>query len=152
MEKLNGMAAINPQNPVPSSEPSTGSMKTSRRCEPGWLSTKIRMLFSSYRLDQFPDPEAFMAQIGTVLEQYDPQVVSIATSPLTGIQRKCKFPPSIAEVVEFCDQVRADIAATAARREAKIARPERAARQPIEQERSYEAMFKQYGRPIGFFE
>jgi hypothetical protein len=145
VEKLNGTAAIKPQVPAPSSGPS-------RKCEPGWLLTKMQILFSSYRLDSYPDPEAFMAQIGTVLEQYDPQVVSIATSPLTGIQRKCKFPPSIAEVVEFCEETQAAIVATANAREITIARPERAARQPIDPDQSYEAMFAKYGRPIGFFE
>jgi hypothetical protein len=44
-----------------------------------------------------------LVQLGLVLEQYDDAVIRWVTSPLTGIQRQCKFPPSIAEVVEACD-------------------------------------------------
>jgi len=39
-----------------------------------------------------------------VLERYDDAVIRAVTSPVTGIQRTCKFPPSIAEVVEFIDE------------------------------------------------
>jgi hypothetical protein len=145
VEKLNGTAAIRPQALAPSSG-------QSRKCEPGWLLTKMQMLFSSYRLDQYPDPKAFTAQIGMVLEQYDPQVVAIATSPLTGIQRVCKFPPSIAELVEFCDKTRSEIAETGRRRALANAAPVRVEHRPIDPDQSYEAMFKKYGRPIGFFE
>lgn len=38
-----------------------------------------------------------------VLERYPDAVIRDVTSPLTGVQRRCKFPPSIAEVVEACD-------------------------------------------------
>jgi hypothetical protein len=38
-----------------------------------------------------------------VLERYGDDVIRAVTSPLTGIQRTCKFPPSIAEFVEFID-------------------------------------------------
>lgn len=146
MEKLDGMPAIKPQIPVPSSG-------QSRKCEPGWLLIKMQMLFSSYRLDQYPDPKAFMAQIGMVLDQYDPQVVAIVTSPLTGIQRKCKFPPSIAEVVDECNRVRDGLSAEEARRLSPkiVFRPpdRRGGPKPGE---DYDSMFAKYGRPIGFFE
>ena len=39
-----------------------------------------------------------------VLERYGDEVIDAVTSPVTGIQRTCKFPPSIAEVVEFIDE------------------------------------------------
>jgi hypothetical protein len=39
-----------------------------------------------------------------VLERYDDKVIREVSSPATGIQRTCKFPPSIAEVVEFIDE------------------------------------------------
>lgn len=38
-----------------------------------------------------------------VLERYSDSVIRECCSPVTGIQRKSKWPPSIAEVVEFCD-------------------------------------------------
>lgn len=39
-----------------------------------------------------------------VIERYDDKVIEVVTSPVTGIQRTCKFPPSIAEVVEFINE------------------------------------------------
>lgn len=38
-----------------------------------------------------------------MLETYPPTVVEYISSPYTGIQRKLKFPPALAEVVEACD-------------------------------------------------
>jgi hypothetical protein len=143
VDKLDGIAAV--RAAAPSSTRST-------KCEPGWLLTKMQMLFSSYRLDQYPDPKAFMAQMGMVLGQYDAQVVAIVTSPLTGIQRKLKFPPSIAEVVEECDRVKAELAETERRRQEPKPIAIRVEHPKLDPDQSYEAMFKKYGRPIGFFE
>lgn len=61
------------------------------------------MVFGSYRKDDFADPEGFLVQLGMVLERYSDKVIETVTNPLSGIQRECKFPPSIAEFVEFCD-------------------------------------------------
>lgn len=63
-----------------------------------------RMLFSAYRADQYSDPEGYMASLGMVLEQYPDDVVIYITDPRTGIQRRCKWPPAISEIVEACDQ------------------------------------------------
>src|SRR5262249_27055314 len=63
----------------------------------------IKMIFSAYRKDDFADPEGFIAQLGVILETYPDSVVRYVSSPLTGIQRRLKFPPSIAEVVQACD-------------------------------------------------
>jgi hypothetical protein len=41
-----------------------------------------------------------------VLERYPDPIIREATNPLTGIQRTCKFPPSIAEMVEFIDELK----------------------------------------------
>lgn len=142
MEKINEMAVI---QAVPSSPPST-------KCEPAWLADKIKMLFSSYRLDNYPEPKLFLAQVGMVLERYDAMVVAIVTSPLTGIQRKSKFPPSIAELVEECDRISADLIAEKQRRAQPKMVPQRVSHSPIPEGQDYDSMFKQYGRPIGFFE
>lgn len=61
------------------------------------------MLLSAYRRDDYAAPKGFVAQLGAVLEKYPTQVVEVITSPITGLQRRLKFPPSIAEVVEACD-------------------------------------------------
>lgn len=60
------------------------------------------MLFSAYRRDDFADPEGFVAQLGVILCQYPEEVVTYITSPLTGIQRRSKWPPTISEVVDAC--------------------------------------------------
>ncbi len=67
------------------------------------------MLFSCYRQDQFQDPEGFLASLGLVLEQYPDEVIKHVTDPRTGIQRRSKWPPSIAEIVEACDECAAGI-------------------------------------------
>ena len=46
-----------------------------------------RMLFGSYRADQYPDPEGFMVSLGMVLEQYSDEIVVYVTDPRTGVQR-----------------------------------------------------------------
>ena len=70
-----------------------------------WISRRAQMVFGSYRRDDFADPENFLLQLGMVLERYSDKVIETVTSPLSGIQRECKFPPSIAEFVEFCDEI-----------------------------------------------
>lgn len=62
------------------------------------------MLLSAYRRDDYADPDAFVAQLGAVLQGYSEAIIAHVTSPQTGLQRTCKFPPSIAEVVEACEQ------------------------------------------------
>lgn len=45
-----------------------------------------------------------MASLGLVLEDYPNEVISYITNPKTGIQRRSKWPPTISEIVEACDQ------------------------------------------------
>lgn len=68
------------------------------------ITRQARMIFSAYRKDDFADPDNFVLQVGLVLERYPDAVISEVSGPLTGIQRRCKFPPSIAELVEACDE------------------------------------------------
>jgi hypothetical protein len=69
-----------------------------------WIRKCAQQILSSYRRDDFADPDGYLVQLGMVLERYDDAVIRAVTSPLTGIQRSCKFPPSIAEFVEFIDE------------------------------------------------
>lgn len=62
-----------------------------------------KMIFSAYRRDDFADPDSFVFQLGAVLEKYEDAVIQYVCDPRTGIQRRCKFPPSIAEVVEAAE-------------------------------------------------
>lgn len=141
MDQLNPLQAI--QNP---------SSERSPKCEPNWLAEKMAVLFSAYRLDNYPDPKGFMAQAGMVLERYDPQVVAMVTSPLTGIQRKCKFPPTIAELVEECDRVAVELVDTERRRNAPKMARDPVVHRVIEPGQGFDEMVKKHGKPIGRFE
>ena len=45
-----------------------------------------------------------MTSLGAVLEQFPDEVIVYVTDPRTGIQRRSKWPPTISEVVEACEQ------------------------------------------------
>jgi hypothetical protein len=45
-----------------------------------------------------------MNSLGAVLEQFPDEVVMYITDPRTGIQRRSKWPPTISEVLEACEQ------------------------------------------------
>lgn len=63
-----------------------------------------RILFSAFRADQFSDPDGYLTSLGLVLEQYPDNVITYITDPRTGVQRHLKWPPTIAEITEACDQ------------------------------------------------
>ena len=44
-----------------------------------------------------------MNSLGAVLEQFPDEVVVYITDPRTGIQRRSKWPPTISEVIEACE-------------------------------------------------
>jgi hypothetical protein len=62
-----------------------------------------RQIFSAYRKDEYPDPQGFVLQLGTVLEGYSDATIQHVCSPLTGIQRHRGVPPNIKDVVDACD-------------------------------------------------
>ncbi len=63
------------------------------------------MIFSAYRRDDFADPDTFVLQLGIVLERYPDDVIGELSHPLSGIQRRLKKPPSIADIVEACEDI-----------------------------------------------
>jgi hypothetical protein len=64
------------------------------------------MVLGAYRKDDFADPDNFLLQLCIILEKYADSTIEHVTDPTTGIQRECKFPPTIAEFVAFCDEVK----------------------------------------------
>jgi hypothetical protein len=64
---------------------------------------QVHVLLSAYRRDDYADPEGFVLQLAVILSDYPPDVVRYVTDPLTGIQRRLKWPPSIAEIIEACE-------------------------------------------------
>src|SRR4051794_33538079 len=85
-----------------SSQPQSGSRSNSK-ASPAIVSKAIQMLFSAYRRDDFADPDGFVAQLGVILCDFQEEVVTYVTSPRTGLQRRLKWPPTISEVIEACE-------------------------------------------------
>ncbi len=65
-----------------------------------------KILFGSYRADQYADAESFMNSLGAVLEQFPDEVIVYVTDPRTGIQRRSKWPPTVSEILEACEEHR----------------------------------------------
>lgn len=79
---------------------STGSKSGSRAA---MIAQQARLLFSAYRKGDFADPDSFVLQLGLVLERYSDEIIAAVCSPLTGLQRRRREPPSLAHVVEACE-------------------------------------------------
>lgn len=122
----------------------------------------MKLLFSAYRLDQYSDPDGFMAQAAVVLSGYDPEVVSYVTDPRTGIQRAHKFPPTISEITDACE---AQVTAIARERELAAWRERKRVSDEIKAKGGrplpepggmtygeYLKRFGEHARPIGRFE
>ncbi len=63
-------------------------------------------LFSAYRADQYADPEGFKYSLGAILEGFADEVIRYVCDPRTGLQRRHKWPPTMAEIVEACEDHR----------------------------------------------
>src|SRR5262245_17323030 len=72
-----------------------------------WINERARKILGAYRRDDYADPAIFLTSLEAVLERYPDGVVEAATDPRWPdcIQRICKFPPSIAEVAQICDDL-----------------------------------------------
>jgi hypothetical protein len=86
-------------------------------------------------LDVYPakdmDPVAFISYAARALADFPEIVVARMADPRTGIARECKFTPTVAEFVQWCERDEAAMSsavATAERRLAHISRRERLAR------------------------
>jgi hypothetical protein len=87
----------------------TRSTASSNGSRTAMITQAVDLILSSYRKDQFADPDGFLAQLGVILAEYPDEVIKHVSHPLTGIQRTCKFPPSLAEIVEACNAKRGEI-------------------------------------------
>ena len=91
------------QNPAASSRQSTGNSHASKQRRELILRCQ-KILFAAYRADQYADPEGFMVSLGAVLEGFPERVITYVTDPRTGIQRRSKWPPTISELVDACEE------------------------------------------------
>lgn len=90
-------------------DPTRASRTTSDENSPNLRERKALILrcqlalFSSYRADQYADPEGFKNSLGAVLEEFPDEVIRYVCDPRTGIQRRLKWPPTMSEVLEACE-------------------------------------------------
>jgi hypothetical protein len=67
------------------------------------ITRQIKILLSSYRRDDYADPEGFVVQLAALFERYPRNVIVEVTNPLNlnSIQRKHPtYPPNIGEVAD----------------------------------------------------
>jgi len=63
-------------------------------------------IFSAYRADSYGSDdhaEGYKANLKAVLGQYPDEVIIHISDPRTGVQRACKWPPTVAEIVCACE-------------------------------------------------
>ena len=108
------------------------------------------MLLGAYRRDEYADPVQFVGQLAAVLSPYRREIIEYVTSPMTGIQRKSKFPPTIAEIVAACDEHAAHLDRV---REAKKLAPQIAWQRPkMPAMQDFDALVAKHGPPISMFD
>ena len=62
------------------------------------------MLFLAYPRSDYDEPDGALASYVEVLSGYSDAIVQHVTSNKTGVQRRSKFPPRVAELVAACDE------------------------------------------------
>lgn len=83
---------------------------------------RAAILIGCYRKSDAADPEIYTTAVIAVLTKYRPEVVSAVTEPSTGLPSRLKWLPSIAEIVEACEEEAATQAETR-RLEEELRRP-----------------------------
>ena len=128
----------------------TPSPKPSPKSDPNWVVGRVDLLMSSYRMNDYQNPKGFLLTLCSILEEYPPEIVEYVTNPKTGLQRRCKWPPTPAEIVEACA---AEISwRTKIAQNSNLLPVPKLPPPKFSAEDNYEAMFKKYGRPTGPFE
>lgn len=60
---------------------------------------------SAYTLTLLPNPTQYMKLVEEVLVTYDQKVIQKLADSRAGILAKCKYPPSISEIVEMANSI-----------------------------------------------
>jgi len=67
------------------------------------------MLFLAYPRSDYDEPEGALTSYVEVLQGYSEGIAQFVTSNKTGVQRRSKFPPRVAELVAACDEAAATL-------------------------------------------
>jgi len=100
---------------------------------------RATILIGCFKKSDANDPEIYFSAVVAVLTKYNPDVVGAVTEPTTGLPAKLKWLPSIAEIVEACE----DEAASVQSRQPPKALPAPRYRRPSEAE--LDAQFARHG-------
>lgn len=73
-------------------------------CSATFAMERAILLFGCYRAGEANDPETYTAAIAAVLAQFDAVIVTSVTDPRSGIARRLKFLPTVAEIAELCEE------------------------------------------------
>lgn len=76
----------------------------SPNCTPALAVERATLLASCYRRDDAADPRTYLRAVSAVLAEYPEAVVVRVTDPRTGLARRLKWLPNIAEISEVCDR------------------------------------------------
>jgi len=118
-----------------------------------WLRSRSAGLLSAYRRDDYESPKLFIIQVRMNLERYSQDVVAYVTDPVTGVQTKKDWPPSLSEIVKACEARASDLAMAERYRQMGTVTPRVARTPPLAPPgQDYDTMFKKHGRPFGPFE
>ena len=71
---------------------------------PEYAAERARLMLGCYPNGRANDPDTYVAAVAAILSEYPQAVVQRVTDPRTGIARKVKFLPSIAELSEACER------------------------------------------------
>lgn len=70
---------------------------------PSFALRAAKQLVGSFPHARPPEPEIYAGALGATLAQYPLAVVQECVDPRGGLARKLRFPPTVADVVEWCD-------------------------------------------------
>lgn len=111
-------------------------------CKPALAMSRVEILLGCYPQSTAHDPKTYMMALAAVLCEYPAWVVERVSDPRTGIARRIRFLPTVAELIADCEELlqpvraerhrRAVIAQQLAERKA-IAAPTRADRPTLEE-------------------
>lgn len=74
------------------------------RAAPEVVRAAVATIIAGYRTPDFQDPATFARMAVEAIEDYPAVTILRLASPKTGILRSAKWPPTIAELVAWCEQ------------------------------------------------
>lgn len=66
---------------------------------------RVCLLIACYPTGKPGDVDAYATALAAVFGEYTEEVIMAATDPVRGIARECRFMPSVADVIAFCEDL-----------------------------------------------